>query len=86
MVNLIFSEETDEIGCVWRWKRLPRLMLRLMAPKNPEPDKENGLDFSRGSISVSVDVYMIPALKTISAISQVKPWMELNPAIALKEL
>ena len=55
-----------------KWGRvdgLPRLMLRPTAPKNPEPDKENGLDFSRGSTSVSVDVYMIPALKIVSATS-----------------
>ena len=66
MVNFVFSEETDEIGCIWRWRWSPKLMLRLMAPRNPESDKENGLDFSHGSIY---------------AISQVNPWMELNHAL-----
>lgn len=44
-------------------------MLRLMAPKNLDPLKENMFDFREAS-SV-VDAYIIPALKVDSGIKQV---------------
>ena len=53
--------------------KLPKFMLRLMAPKNFEPLKENIFDFSSGASSASLDVYIIPALKVNSASIQVRP-------------
>lgn len=45
-------------------------MLRLMAPKNLPPLKENILDLREGALSV-VGAYIIPALKVHAATIQV---------------
>lgn len=44
-------------------------MLRLMAPKNLGPLKENMFDFREASSAV--DAYIIPALKVDSGIKQI---------------
>lgn len=55
---------------------LPKFKLRLTAPKNPVPVKENILDLNCWLISPSVEVYIIPALEMNSAMIEVKKWIE----------
>lgn len=40
-------------------------MLRLMAPKNLAPLRENMFNFREGTSSAEVEAYIIPALKVV---------------------